>query len=892
MSVTAAQLIVLVGADIADMESKLKRASSGFQGFSDGLISNGARMTALVSMPLYTLGQQAVKATMDFDTNLSVLRATSGASVKEMADLRQLAVDLGNDLTLPGTSAADAAEAMLELSKSGLSVKNVMAGVRGVLEMSAAGNLGNAAAAEIASNALNAFGLEGEETARVADLLAASANASSAEVTDVADSLKMAAAVAASANIPIEDLVTMIGEMANAGIKGSDAGTSLKQMILSLQAPTDKAKNLMEELGITIYNASGEMLPVKDIIGRFSSALGGLTQEQRNVTLATIFGADAVRAANVVLMGGVDAYDKMKSQVTENGAAAELAAARMEGLGGSFQRLQNAIQDAQRLAVEPFKQDLINMVDGAANLVTEFSKMGEGSRKSAVEVGLMAAAAGPTAIAIGNVSKGLVDTMLVMSQMPSLFKDANDTVRLLASGMSLFDVAALSAGGLALAIGSVAAAIVAGAAVWWQWDEQITKTNEKGTALVGQETEAMARRMRAQGKDITEIVGAVGNAHKEMSKTIADSGYGLFIDQQKLAKQELAGLGTVVRDMSGTYEEYVDQMILAANATGYLSVLTQERDSSWRENADVLGYLQQELGLVTEEQYKNAYAARYLAQASQEGAQASQYWEEVERRRREENGPALAAQLKANEQKRVEAAQIANLKNIWEEYGTAVANLEAAQKNWKQGAGNEVVGFLKEANLGSETYLQALTSLDEVYGTGFANQERQTQQTKKLVDEFKRTGDVKAFEDGLKNMRGQFEPLDEDVQQAYNQLQKLYDKIQTFKWVQINISASVNGGGNYTNPTSNGNGGYVDPGTGSGYGPGGANGLDIIVPPGYPNDTYPVRASSGERVVILTQDQVGNGAGGVNITMYNTINSGMDVEEMAFQMANIFRGRA
>ena len=191
------------------------------QRLGQGAREAGQRLALGVTAPLMGLGAAAVKIAADFEQTMDILQATSGATAEQMGKLDQLARELGSDLTLPGTSAKDAAEAMLELSKGGLTLADTMAAAKGVLQMSAAAQVSNARAAEIAVNALSAFRLAGSEATRVADLLAAAANSSSAEIAHIADGLQMSASVFAMAGVPIEDLATALSLMANAGIKGS-----------------------------------------------------------------------------------------------------------------------------------------------------------------------------------------------------------------------------------------------------------------------------------------------------------------------------------------------------------------------------------------------------------------------------------------------------------------------------------------------------------------------------------------------------------------------------------------------------------------------------------------------------------------------------------------------
>jgi len=326
-----------------------------------GLVAAGAAAAAF--------GAMSVKAASDFESSMNVFQAVSGATAEQLAKAGDLATQLGADMSLPATSASDAAAALTELAKAGLSINDAMGAAKGTLQLAAAGMLSEAQAAEITATALNSFGLAGSEAVRVADLLAAGANSSSAEVTDMADSLKMAGSVFATAGVPIENMVTLFGEMANAGIKGSDAGTSLKQMLLALQSPTSAARKIMQELGVNVYDASGKMLDMRSIIGQFSESMAGLTQEQRDAALSTIFGSDAVRAANIVMLGGIENFDKMKAAVTKEGAAATLAAAKTKGLGGAFSGLQSQFETLLLVAGKPFLPLLEQGVRGLADVV-------------------------------------------------------------------------------------------------------------------------------------------------------------------------------------------------------------------------------------------------------------------------------------------------------------------------------------------------------------------------------------------------------------------------------------------------------------------------------------------------------------------------------------------
>lgn len=344
----------------------------------------------------------AIKQAASFEHQINILGAVSGATADDLAAVQVKAKELGADLTLPGTSASDAAAAMTELAKSGLSVNDAMSASKGVLQLSAAAQIDNARAAEIASNALNAFKLPASEAVRISDLLAGAANASSAEINQVADSLQQSSAVFASAGIPIEDLTTAIAEMANAGIKGSDAGTSMKSMLLALEAPTKKAQGVLDDLGISVYDNNGKMVAFRDLIQQFSEKLGPLTQQERDHALAVVFGSDAIRAANIVLGSGVTAFDNLKDAVTRQGSAADLANAQMQGLSGSWEGFKSQMQTVAVDIGERTLPVLTNLTTGAANLMGAFDRLPASTQNLIIMSGVLAALAGP---AYGAISK-------------------------------------------------------------------------------------------------------------------------------------------------------------------------------------------------------------------------------------------------------------------------------------------------------------------------------------------------------------------------------------------------------------------------------------------------------------------------------------------------------
>lgn len=364
-----------VGDSVDGLGGKTKEADAAFASFARTM-GRGALVVGAAAVA--GLGV-AIKSAGDYESSLSQLKQASSATGQEMAAMAQLARELGQSNDLAGVSAADAARTMVELSKAGLSVKDTMDSSKAVMSLAKAGNIDFAEAAVIAASALNAFGLQGNQAIQVADMLAAGANASQAELGDLALGLQQSATVAKQFNLSLNENVTALALFANNGIKGSDAGTSLKTMLIALAKPTDVSATLMKQIGFNAYDAAGKFVGLEEMSKRLAKSTSKMTDEQKQNTLATIFGTDAFRAAAVLADNAGDSYGKMSKAVGQVGAAQKAAAAQLgpfdkatEGLKNSMSELgltigTKALPTMTRLTVEAskFVQGINSSVPGA-----------------------------------------------------------------------------------------------------------------------------------------------------------------------------------------------------------------------------------------------------------------------------------------------------------------------------------------------------------------------------------------------------------------------------------------------------------------------------------------------------------------------------------------------
>ena len=315
---------------------KLSRQERAFQMLGASTLAMGAAAAAGVGL--------AVSKWADFDAAMSNVQAATRESEENMQLLSEAALDAGARTVF---SAEEAANAIEELAKAGVSTADILGGaLDGALDLAAAGGLGVADAAGIAATALKTFGLEGSDMAHVADLLAAGAGKAMGDVTDLSAALNQSAMVANATGLSIEETTAALAAFASQGLLGSDAGTSFKAMLQSLTPTSAAARDTMERLGITAYDAQGNFVGLTEFAGSLQAGLRDLSVEQQQAALKTIFGSDAVRAATVLYSEGADGVQEWIDAVDDQGFAAEQAAARLDNLKGDIEALGGALDTA------------------------------------------------------------------------------------------------------------------------------------------------------------------------------------------------------------------------------------------------------------------------------------------------------------------------------------------------------------------------------------------------------------------------------------------------------------------------------------------------------------------------------------------------------------------
>lgn len=381
--------------------SGLAAGGRATRALGDGIMQAGGALTMGVTVPLVAAGGAAVATATKFDDAMAQVSGALGDPSADMEGLRKLALQLGADTVF---SATEAGNAMVELAKGGMTEADIKGGALAAsMDLAAAGQLGLADAAATTVQMMGSFGLGAGDAARIADALAGAANASSADVSDLTQAMSQCSAQASLAGWSLEETAAALALFADNGIKGSDAGTSLKTMLQRLAAPTDEAATAMQTYGIEARDSEGRMKGVADIAAELQGKLGTLSEAERDMALQTIFGSDASRAAAIMMKTGADGLAKYTDATNDATAAETMAAAQKGDLSWALENMQGSLESAGiafGTALAPAVEVVAGLIGDAAEA---FSTLSPGVQTAIAVVGGLVAVLGPLLIVAGAV---------------------------------------------------------------------------------------------------------------------------------------------------------------------------------------------------------------------------------------------------------------------------------------------------------------------------------------------------------------------------------------------------------------------------------------------------------------------------------------------------------
>lgn len=407
---TIAELSVLVGANIAGLQTGLQQANrlvedttrsfaSRLQGIGTTLTGVGAQMS-LVTAPLMNFGLSGIQVASDFDSAMSEISARTGLVGPALDAIADKALQLGADTAFSGQQAA---EAFLQILTSGSSVEEAFALIGPVLDGAAASGEDLGHTADVVTDILAAFGLGAESGADVVEALAQAAGASSADIGALGEGFANVGGKASAFGLSVQDTAAILALFSENGIKGAEAGTQLRSMLTNMTRDTDDVQAAWDALNTSMYDSQGAMRPLDDVIADIGRGLEGMTDEQKNKIINDLAGSYGELGLRAML--GSISMDDMIARMEETAGAAEVARARLDNLNGDVDALGGSVERLQYRAFMPLIDEtlrpLAQLATTIVNKIGDWVEANPDLTRIIIEFGAALAMAGPAALALG-----------------------------------------------------------------------------------------------------------------------------------------------------------------------------------------------------------------------------------------------------------------------------------------------------------------------------------------------------------------------------------------------------------------------------------------------------------------------------------------------------------
>ena len=382
--------------DLLNLVAKLSMDSSGFdKGLSSAkkAVSNlgtgikkgfatVTKVTALAvtaaSTAVVGFGKSAVTAGSQFDTSMSQVAATMGKSTDEIKDLREFAKKMGRETAF---SASEAADALNYMALAGYDSKTSMSMLPNVLNLAAAGSIGLAEASDMVTDAQSALGLSLDDTSKLVDKMAKASSKTNTSVAQLGEAILTVGGTAKNLKGGTTELSTALGLLADNGVKGAEGGTALRNIILSLSAPTDSAAKALKALGVEVFDEQGNMRDLESIFTDLNASLSTMSQGEQTQALNKIFNKVDLKSVNALLGTSIGRWDEVTKEIDNaTGSAQKMADTQLDNLAGDITKFKSALEGAQIETSEKLTPSLREFVQlgttGISEMTTAFKEDG------------------------------------------------------------------------------------------------------------------------------------------------------------------------------------------------------------------------------------------------------------------------------------------------------------------------------------------------------------------------------------------------------------------------------------------------------------------------------------------------------------------------------------
>ena len=439
--------------EIAAKGEKLKTIGDNISGVGEKFMP--------VTAAVVGLGTAAVKTAADFGSGMSKVAAISGATGEDLQALRDKAREMGSKTKF---SASEAAEAMEYMAMAGWKTTDMLGGIEGIMNLAAASGESLATTSDIVTDALTAFGLKADDAGHFSDVLAAASSNANTNVSMMGETFKYAAPIAGALGFSVEDTAEAIGLMANAGIKGSQAGTSLRTIMNNLAGEVKICGSALGEVTIQTTNADGSMRDLSAILADCRGACSQLSESEQAAAAEALVGKNAMSGFLALMNAAPEDIDKLSSAIENcDGKSAEMAATMQDNLAGQLTILKSQLEELAISFGEILMPAIRSIVSGIQGFVDKLNSMDETTKKVIVTIALIVAAIGPVLIVVGKVISAVGTIMTIVPKVAAAIKAVKGAF----AGLN----AVMAANPIILVIAAIAALVAAFIYLWNTSDE-------------------------------------------------------------------------------------------------------------------------------------------------------------------------------------------------------------------------------------------------------------------------------------------------------------------------------------------------------------------------------------------------------------------------------------
>lgn len=567
---------------------QLQQAGKDIQNAGKKMTETGQTMTTHVTAPIVAGFTAAVKTAADFDTQMSSVQAITGATGDDMTSLRDKAREMGAKTKF---SATEAGQAMEYMGMAGWKTTDIVDGLEGIMNLAAASGEDLGTTSDIVTDALTAFGLSAKDSGHFADIMAAASTNANTNVSMLGETFKYAAPVAGALGYSAEDTAIAIGLMANAGIKGSQAGTALRAGLTNLVKPSKQAADAMDKYGITVKDGNGKMYSMREMSEQLKQKLGGLDEAEQAAAAAAIFGKNAMSGWLAIINSTDEDVNKLTKAIDTcsdetdgySGTAEKMAAVMQDNLQGQLTILMSQLQELAISFGEIAMPVVKKFVGIIQNVVDWFNKLSPATKETIAKIAAVAAAIGPVLLVGGKLVTGVGSVITVVGKLAGAIGAGGAIAGAAGGGGLIASIGGfISAAAPLLVGGAVVAGLVAGGiAIYKNWDK-IKETAGKVASAVKEKWEGLKKGLSTVMTNIADGAKKGWETLKtnvvNIASSLGTSVKGKFDSMKTSLSDAVTNIGTAVKTKFETIKTGVTTIVtnlVSGAKTGFENMKTQ-----------------------------------------------------------------------------------------------------------------------------------------------------------------------------------------------------------------------------------------------------------------------------------------------------------------------------